>query len=104
MMVFSKHSPRVRKARKSQIRDVDAIRGILGAKVLLVEDNKAHAGLMCRAFEAHEGRFHVTVACSLAEVRARLAVHSIMTSPTPPIVRVGTCVPIPYPGLWMASF
>ena len=41
--------------------------------ILLVEDEKAHVELVCRAFEAHRGRFHLSVAGSLAEARACLA-------------------------------
>ncbi|MCH8297301.1 MAG: GAF domain-containing protein [Chloroflexi bacterium] len=41
--------------------------------ILLVEDEKAHVELVCRAFEAQRGRFHLSVAGSLAEARARLA-------------------------------
>ena len=41
--------------------------------ILLVEDEEAHAELVCRAFEAHRERFHLTVASNLAEARAYLA-------------------------------
>lgn len=40
------------------------------ARILLVEDEEAHAELVCRAFEAHRSRFHLTVAGSLAEARS----------------------------------
>ena len=42
-------------------------------EILLVEDEKAHAGLVRRAFATHRRRFHLTVASSLAEARACLA-------------------------------
>ncbi len=41
--------------------------------VLLVEDEKAHAELVRRAFEAHRQRFKLTVADSLAAARVCLA-------------------------------
>tara|TARA_B100000315_G_scaffold10371_1_gene9999 strand:- start:310 stop:3903 length:3594 start_codon:yes stop_codon:yes gene_type:complete len=41
--------------------------------ILLVEDEEAHAELARRSFESHGGRFHLTIAGSLAEARACLA-------------------------------
>ena len=41
--------------------------------ILLVEDEEAHVELVCRAFEPHRDRFHLTVAGSLAEARACLS-------------------------------
>ena len=41
--------------------------------ILLVEDEEAHADLVCRAFEAHGKMFNLSVAGSLAEARACLA-------------------------------
>jgi PAS domain S-box-containing protein len=42
-------------------------------QILLVEDEEAHAEMARRAFAAHGGRFHLTIAGSLAEARTRLA-------------------------------
>jgi two-component system KDP operon response regulator KdpE len=47
------------------------------ARILLVEDDKAHTELVRRAFEAHHRRFHLTVAGSLAEARTCLAEASL---------------------------
>ncbi|MEA3397391.1 MAG: PAS domain S-box protein, partial [Chloroflexota bacterium] len=41
--------------------------------ILLVEDEKDHAKLVCRAFERHAGRFSLTVAGNLGQARAYLA-------------------------------
>ena len=41
--------------------------------ILLVEDEEAHTELVWRAFEAHRGRFHLSIAGNLAEARAYLA-------------------------------
>ena len=45
-------------------------------RILLVEDEEAHAGLVRRAFEAHADRFRLAVAGSLREARACLAQES----------------------------
>jgi PAS domain S-box-containing protein len=45
-------------------------------RVLLVEDEEAHAELVCRAFEAHGGHFVITVADSLKAARESLACFS----------------------------
>ena len=42
-------------------------------QILLVEDEKDHAELVCRAFEAHRDKFRVTLAGSLAEAEECLA-------------------------------
>ena len=41
--------------------------------ILLVEDDKTHVELVCRAFKVHGGQLHLAIAGSLAEARACLA-------------------------------
>jgi PAS domain S-box-containing protein len=41
--------------------------------ILMVEDEQTHAELVCRAFEAHADRFHLTVVSSLEQARDCLA-------------------------------
>jgi ActR/RegA family two-component response regulator len=41
-------------------------------RILLVEDDKGHAELVCRAFEPLTAEFELTVAVTLADARARL--------------------------------
>ena len=52
MVVFSMKEPGRRKARR-RVRDVDAIQGILGAKVLLVEDNAVNQQVAAELLESN---------------------------------------------------